>query len=525
MSENKIPTQEEIQRDFAEFMKQKYGDQVRVGLEIQGQREVEPPEEQDNQERIRRILEFDMTPREVKAYLDRFVIGQTDAKRALSIAICDHYNHVRHAHENPETREEEYSKQNVIMVGPTGVGKTYLIRTLAKLIGVPFVKADATKFSETGYVGGNVEDLVRDLATQAGGDIELAQYGIVYLDEVDKIAAPRNTIGRDVSGRGVQMNLLKMLEDADVELRSPLDAAGQMQAVMEFQQKGKIEKPTINTGCILFIVSGAFVDLADIVRKRMNRAMIGFGGNVERDEDADFIAKARSDDFVKYGFEPEFIGRLPVRVFCHQLSVDHLFEILNSSEGSIIRQYERAFRAYGIEAVFEEGGMRAIAERSEAEQTGARGLMTVCERLFRDFKFELPGSKAAMFVADRAFVEKPKATLERLLNDDEFRCRSAARFDLRRFSDEFRQANEIDLEFQETAVDALIERAEAAGQGVYETAAELLKDYAHGLGLIRRNTGRTRFEMDAQVIADADAALNEWIRASYAQKLSPNDSN
>ena len=530
-NERKPPTPEELEKDFAEFLNKKYGGQVQVGVVMPGQqgrqeREVEPPgDEEKNEDKIKRILEFDMTPREVKAYLDRFVIGQEDAKRALSIAVCDHYNHIREDHENPDSGDQEYSKQNVLMVGPTGVGKTYLIRTLAKLIGVPFVKADATKFSETGYVGGNVEDLVRDLATQAGGDVALAQYGIIYLDEVDKIASPRNLIGRDVSGRGVQMNLLKLLEDADVDLRSPFDPASQMEAVMEFQRKGKTEKPVVNTGRILFIVSGAFMDIADIVKKRLNRSMIGFGGNVDRDEDADYTAQARSDDFVKYGFEPEFIGRLPVRVFCHDLNVEHLFEILNSSEGSIIRQYERAFKAYGIEAVFEEDGLRAVAERSKAEQTGARGLMTVCERLFRDFKFEMPGTEAAMLVVDKALVEDPQSALNRLLNDDNFRRQSAARSDIKRFADEFQQANEIELAFQEEAVDALVQKAANAERSVYETAAELFKDYANGLGLIQQKTNQTRFEIGAEVVRDPDAALNEWIRASYAKQQTSNESS
>ncbi len=319
MADNKIPTQEELQEDLAEFLRQKYGDSVQLGVQVHGQgereTEVEPPESGDHEELKRRILAFDMTPKEVKGYLDRFVIGQEDAKRGVAISICDHYNHIRECDRDPDVKDADYSKQNVLMVGPTGVGKTYLIRTLAKLVGVPFVKADATKFSETGYVGGNVEDLIRDLVTQADGDLELAQYGIVYLDEVDKVATPRNIIGRDVSGRGVQMNLLKLMEETEVDLRSPFDPASQMQAAMEFQKKGKVEKPTINTRYILFIVSGAFTGLVDLVKKRAHQRSMGFGGNVERDDDVEYLAQAISEDFVLYGFEPEFVGRLPVHVF------------------------------------------------------------------------------------------------------------------------------------------------------------------------------------------------------------------
>jgi len=180
---------------------------------------------------------FDKTPRQVKDYLDRFVIQQDDAKKVLSVALCDHYHHVRMARAGQDT--PNYAKQNIILIGPTGVGKTYLIRNAADLIGVPFVKGDATKFSETGYVGADVEDLVRELLRRADGDIEKAQYGIIYIDEIDKIAGAPNMTGRDVSGRGVQTNLLKLLEETDVPARSPNDITGQIQAMMDLSRRGK----------------------------------------------------------------------------------------------------------------------------------------------------------------------------------------------------------------------------------------------------------------------------------------------
>ncbi|CAI8030620.1 ATP-dependent Clp protease ATP-binding subunit ClpX [Geodia barretti] len=355
-------------------------------------------------------LKFDLKPKEVKQYLDRYVIKQDDAKKALAIAVCDHYNHVREVHENPKVADTDYSKQNVVMLGPTGVGKTYLIRYIAKLIGVPFVKADATRFSETGYVGANVDDMIRDLLTQADDDIELAQYGIIYLDEVDKIATPPNIIGRDVSGRGVQIGLLKLMEETEVDL-----------PMMEFQQKGKVGKRIINTRHILFIISGAFNGLKEIVNKRMNQSNIGFNATVKSQTELEnpfqFVTP---QDFIEFGFEPELIGRLPVHVICQNLSADDLYYILKHSEGSIVRQYERAFGAYGIEVSFSDAGLHRIAEQAYVQGTGARALMTVCEKTLREYKFEMPSSSIREFVVTETVVEDPAGELQRILEDADY---------------------------------------------------------------------------------------------------------
>jgi ATP-dependent protease Clp ATPase subunit len=208
---NGPPSPEEFQRQLQEFMRQHLAAGAMPKAEAAGTPESPPPGPTQEE------FHFDKTPRQVKDYLDRFVIQQDDAKKVLSVALCDHYHHVRMARAGQDT--PNYAKQNIILIGPTGVGKTYLIRNAADLIGVPFVKGDATKFSETGYVGADVEDLVRELLRRADGDIEKAQYGIIYIDEIDKIAGAPNMTGRDVSGRGVQTNLLKLLEETDVPAR------------------------------------------------------------------------------------------------------------------------------------------------------------------------------------------------------------------------------------------------------------------------------------------------------------------
>lgn len=459
-------------------------------------------------------FEFNRTPKEVKAYLDRFVIKQEEAKKVLSVALCDHYHHVRLALAGKA--QPNYAKQNILLVGPTGVGKTYLVRSLADLIGVPFVKADATKFSETGYVGGDVEDLVRELLRRANGDVKRAQYGIIYIDEIDKIAAAPNMQGRDVSGRGVQTNLLKLMEETDVSARSPNDIAGQLQALMEFTQRGRKPPEVINTKHILFIVSGAFTGLENIVRRRLREATIGFAARPGTPtHDHEVVASASTRDFIEYGFEPEFIGRLPVRVYCHPLSTDDLFNILKSSEGSIIRQYEQTFAAYGIEVLFADDGLQRIAELASEEQTGARGLMTVCERVFRDFKFELPSTHVKRFVVTREVVDNPRSALERLLAENEAEERAILRGIVNEFADRFQKEHGLKLVFTAPAIDKLIELAAESHQPLRNLCAERFKDYQFGLKLIFQNTGRSEFTIDLETVEHPDKALNDWVIKSY----------
>ncbi len=354
---------------------------------------------------------FSLKPQEVAKHLDRFVIGQAEAKKVLSVALCDHFQHVRMTLSGKEA--PFYQKQNVLLLGPTGVGKTHLIRSAAELIGVPFVKADATKFSETGYVGGDVDDLVRDLVRRAGGNVQRAEYGIIYLDEVDKLATGSDGGGRDVSGRGVQTNLLKLMEDGEVALISPNDVSGQMQAAMSAARGNAPGTPdTVSTKNILFIASGAFSGIEQIIRDRAARQ----GGKLPRETSArPLLGQASTADLISYGLEPEFIGRLPVRVACHGLDTDDLFDVLRKSESSLIHQYERAFAAYGIRLRFREDGLRRLAELAREEQTGARGLMTVLERTFRDLKFRLPSSQVRGFTVTAGVVDDPGAALSRAL--------------------------------------------------------------------------------------------------------------
>lgn len=347
---------------------------------------------------------FSLKPADIARHLDRFVIGQKEAKKVLSVALCDHFQHVRLSLEGNEA--PFYQKQNVLLLGPTGVGKTHLIRSAADLIGVPFVKADATKFSETGYVGGDVDDLVRDLIRRAGGDVHRASHGIVYLDEIDKLAS-RSEAGRDVSGRGVQTNLLKIMEDGDVPVLSPNDVTGQLQSAMAAARGNTPGMPdSISTKHILFIASGAFVGLDTIIRSRLEQKTM---------PTAKALGQASTSDFIHFGLEPEFIGRLPVRVACHALDENDLFQVLEKSESSLIRQYERSFAAYGIKLRFEPESLRKLAALARHEETGARGLMTVLERTFRDLKFRLPSTRLRSLTITAKTIENPAAALSKLL--------------------------------------------------------------------------------------------------------------
>jgi endopeptidase Clp ATP-binding regulatory subunit ClpX len=518
MSEPTMPTPEEIQKKLSEFMKSNFGNKVSVEAFPQSDSEPAGGEEEPLPGR-ERAFDFHYLPRDIKAHLDRFVIRQDDAKKVLSIAVCDHYNNVKyqHAQESGDVSVAEYTKQNIILVGPTGVGKTYLIKHIAELIGVPFVKADATKFSETGYVGGDVEDLVRDLVAKAGGDVELAQYGIIYIDEIDKIAGASTMHGRDVSGRGVQTTLLKLMEETEVPLRNPMDIQAQMQAAMEMQRGGgKPKREMINTRNILFIVSGAFDKLRGVVEKRVRQSTIGFSAEtVKAPTMEELMRLVTTRDFIEYGFEPEFIGRLPVRVVCGQLEADDLFEIMKKSEGSIIRQYERDFRAYGIEVTFEDTALRTVAERASEEKTGARGLLTVCEKILRDFKYELPGMGVTQLAVDAEMMERPSEVLQRLVEQGRERRVREEAATVRMFAERFSKKMDVRMQFTDDAVAQLMERSEIEKLSVGALCEKLFKDYEYGLKLVQRGDAPMDFLITAEAVEDPDRFLSDWLVKTY----------
>lgn len=509
MSGEKFLNPEEIRQ----MLQGRYGPGIQV--EVVPGPQTEGSKEDDQAASRQKAYRFDYRPSEIKAFLDRFVIRQDDAKKVLATAVCDHYHHIQRCRSADDCRD--YKKQNILLIGPTGVGKTYLIQNIARLIGVPFVKADATKYSETGYVGGDVDDLIRELVQQADGDVELAQFGIVYLDEVDKIAGPANMVGRDVSGHGVQRGLLKLMEETEVPLRAPNDVASQMQAFMDFQTKGKVEKKSINTKHILFIVSGAFNGLTEIIRKRIGAKQIGFLADKSGAERDDFLlTQVRSTDFIEYGFEAEFIGRLPVTVHVNPLTADDLFEILKFSEGSLLKQYKSDFSAYGIDAYFTDDGMRALAELASTEQTGARGLVTVCEKTLRNFKYELPDYPAVReLVVTRELVESPEKVLHELgENPNMFRDRVLA-FRLDRFREEFAAEQGFEFVLTDTARARLQKIAETSQTDPVEFCRSLFSGFEHGLQLLRQAPVKGSYELTELGLEKPGEALEEWIRQTY----------
>ncbi|MBQ2527119.1 MAG: ATP-dependent Clp protease ATP-binding subunit ClpX [Spirochaetales bacterium] len=341
------------------------------------------------------------TPHELKEYLDQYVIGQDQAKKILSVAVYNHYKRVKFEKELEDKENVSLDKSNILMMGPTGTGKTLLARTLATRLSVPFAIADATTITEAGYVGEDVENILLKLIQAADDDISAAEHGIIFLDEVDKIAKKGENVSitRDVSGEGVQQALLKIIEGT---VASVPPQGGRKHPNQEMLK--------IDTRNILFICGGAFVGLDRIIEKRMDTSSMGFGKNVgdSRDKDlATLYSNVLPDDLIKFGLIPEFIGRLPIHVALNELHVEDLERILTEPKNSIIRQYQATMKLDNVELEFTKEAIHSIAQTAYDQKTGARGLRSIVETIMTDIMYDVPSySDVAKIVIEESTVTK-----------------------------------------------------------------------------------------------------------------------
>jgi endopeptidase Clp ATP-binding regulatory subunit ClpX len=563
-----------IEKELGEFLNKKFGGSVRIITPSSQPQKSSDSGNLPKQEK-NALVNFNIKPAELIAYLDQYVVRQDQAKSILATKICTHFNRIRHqeSQEDPGTRITGNIKSNILMLGPTGIGKTYLIKLIARKIGVPFVKADATKFSETGYVGGDVEDLIRDLVKEADDDIALAECGIVYLDEIDKIAASPDFMGAQVSRSGVQRALLKPMEETDVDLKVPHDPVSMMQELERYQRTGKRVSRRVNTANILFILSGAFNGLTDLVRQRLSRQTIGFNSPLALKEDAPSLLKqTRAEDLVKFGFESEFIGRVPVRCILDELSETDLYTILKMPNNPVILGKRLDFAAYGIDIVFKDEALKFLAHQASRENTGARGLVSVVEEVLLPYEQKLPSYSVKRLVVNEQVITDPSGILEDLLSDHPaqdwdllfqqaveaeiqylfeyiqdnattlssahgldltpVRCDMAARYfrahvveiddAIQKIKKTYDRVKEIELEitrnmgfnmfFEEDAIDFLMAQFIEHGVSTEDILSKLYNAFYDGLTLIKEKTGRNRFFLTQADLLDSETYLNDLIR-------------
>ena len=578
---DKIPNQQELEKELSDYLSRKYGNRVKIISPL-----VFPRGDQASTDGTRTgpdsegVPPFDMLPEELEAYLDGFIVRQDQPKAVLATKICTHFNRIKHTKKSgrKKTTGVGMIKNNVLMVGPTGVGKTYIIKLIAQKLGVPFVKGDATKFSETGYVGGDVEDLVRELVHDANDDIKLAENGIIYIDEIDKISSSQNLIGHDVSRTGVQRALLKPMEETEVDLKVPHDPISQIQAIEQYRRTGKKEKRVVNTKNILFIMSGAFGELAQIIRKRLQSQGIGFEADVRSTEVPwEILKEVTAKDLIDFGFESEFVGRLPVVVVFDELSKEDLLEILKNPNNPIIISKRLDFMAYGIDIKFEDEALMKIAEMAAAEKTGARGLVSAIEKALIPFEKTLPRSGLKRFLVTPDVVEHPEGQLEMLLKNPEnldrrerferakekeieeikgyisrtvvdFSNKSGLEINERRlgliadlylknisdinmalddFVEMYNQIKleeaslveklEVEVSFDESAVDEIIKQAIRTDQEAGPLALQLAKRLEYGLKLVKDRSGIERFVINDEAVVDMEHFVNNLVKKFYHQ--------
>jgi ATP-dependent Clp protease ATP-binding subunit ClpX len=575
----KIPNPKELEKEISEFLAKKFGDNVKIVSPMMLPQEAALDETKGSGKSEKKI-NFDLKPEELITYLDQYVVKQDSAKAILATKICTHFNRIKRSMESDDPIGSMVGsiKNNVLMIGPTGVGKTYIIKLIANKIGVPFVKGDATKFSETGYVGGDVEDLVRDLVREADDDIELAQFGIVYIDEIDKIASSRNLIGADVSRTGVQRALLKPMEETDVDLKVPHDPISMIQEIERFRKTGKREKQSLNTGNILFIMSGAFTELSPIIQKRLSRQGIGFGANIRKSEEQiDILKNVRSEDLIEFGFETEFVGRLPVRAVFEHLAEEDLYRILKNPNNPIILGKKLDFAAYDIEVKFEDQLLRVLAKYAFAENTGARGLVSAVERALLEFERKLPSTDIKKFPATADIIDQPQVSISALTDASEEQktnelflqlmqeekesikeylkenkanlankysltmtpsridivatCYSKNTLDIDKvirkikfYYDEIKKIelyffknHDINIVLEEDAIDFIIEQLIDSAAELKIVYEKINQDLQHGLKLAREKTNRNRFFINRQALLDPEAYIGSLIK----EKIKP----